>query len=95
MNGSTTLQGIVTPLITPFEEDGPTVNTAGVRQLVEHQLKHGVHALFPGGTTGESAALDDVQWARLIQATAEATGGRAPVIAGVSAPTTAGAGPAT
>lgn len=91
MNGSTTLGGIVTPLITPFEQDGSTVNEQAVRALVEHQVGHGIHALFAAGTTGEVAALDDVQWRRLIRATAEAVNRRIPLIAGVSAPTTGGA----
>jgi 4-hydroxy-tetrahydrodipicolinate synthase len=87
----TQFYGIITPLVTPFEQDGVTVSERAIYDLVEYQVKHGVHALFAAGTTGESAALDDSQWQRLINATVQAARQRAPVIAGVSTPTTGGA----
>lgn len=83
------LFGIVPPLVTPFLPDGYTVSESGVHNLVDFVLAQGVHGLFVAGTTGEVAALDDAQWQRLVRFAVEACGGRAPVLAGAIAPSTA------
>jgi 4-hydroxy-tetrahydrodipicolinate synthase len=83
--------GVVVPMVTPLHADGVTVHEAGVHQLVERLVTHGVHGVFVAGTTGEVWALDDEQWSRLVRFTREALRGRAPLYAGVSHPSTAGA----
>lgn len=85
----TKLRGVVVPAVTPFEDDGYTVNEPGVHQLIEFLVEQGVHGIFVAGTTGEAAALDDLQWRRLVQTAAAALQGRLPLLAGVIAPTTA------
>jgi len=85
------LKGIVSPLITPFLADAETVNVEATVALVEYQVQRGVHALFVAGTTGESFALDDEQWRRLLRTVTATVAGRIPVIVGVSMPGTAGA----
>lgn len=85
------IKGIVCPIVTPLQHDGVTVHERGVHQLVERLIGQGVHGIFPGGTTGEIWALDDEQWSRLIRFCIEAARGRAPIYAGVSHPSTAGA----
>ncbi len=85
----TKLRGIVVPAVTPFEEDGCTVSEPGVHRLVDFLVEQGVQAVFVAGTTGEAAALDDLQWRRLVRAAAGALRGRLPLLAGVLAPTTA------
>ncbi len=85
----TKLRGIVVPAVTPFEDDGCTVSEGGVHQLVDFLVGQGVHGIFVAGTTGEAAALDDLQWRRLVRAAADALQGRLPLLAGVIAPTTA------
>lgn len=85
------LQGIVVPLITPLHDDGVTVNTAALQQLVDRLIRQGAHGIFVGGTTGEVWALDDTQWERMVAAGVEACAGRVPFYAGVSHPSTAGA----
>lgn len=85
------LKGVVVPLITPFQADGMTVNTAALQQLVDRLIRQGAHGIFVGGTTGEIWALDEVQWERLVSAGVEACAGRVPFYAGVSHPSTAGA----
>jgi 4-hydroxy-tetrahydrodipicolinate synthase len=82
------LYGIVPPLVTPFLADGYTVSEKGVHDLIDFVLAQGVHGVFVAGTTGEVAALDDVQWRRLVQFSVEACGGRVPVLAGAIAPAT-------
>jgi 4-hydroxy-tetrahydrodipicolinate synthase len=81
--------GIVVPMVTPLEADGATVSERGVEMLVEFVVAQGVHGLFVAGTTGEGAALDDVQWGRLVAETGRALRGRRPLLAGVLGPTTA------
>ena len=83
--------GVVVPMVTPLRADGVTVHEAGVHQLVERLMTHGVHGVFVGGTTGEVWALDDEQWSRLVRFSREALRGRAPLYVGVSHPSTAGA----
>ncbi|MBM4457575.1 MAG: dihydrodipicolinate synthase family protein [Chloroflexi bacterium] len=83
--------GVVSPMVTPLCADGVTVHEAGVHQLVERLVTQGVHGVFVAGTTGEVWALDDEQWSRLVRFAREALAGRAPLYAGVSHPSTAGA----
>ncbi|MFN3286567.1 MAG: dihydrodipicolinate synthase family protein, partial [bacterium] len=83
------LRGIVVPMATPLERDGRRVNATGVRELVEHLVVGGVHAVFVAGTTGEGPALEVQEWTRLVRTAVEASRGRVPVLAGVLAPATA------
>ncbi len=83
------LRGIIPPMVTPFEPDGQTVSEQGAHALVDFVIEQGAHGIFVAGTTGESAALNDVQWQRLVRFTVAATNKRVPVLAGVTAPTTA------
>jgi len=85
------LKGVVVPLVTPLHEDGVTVNTAALQQLVDRLIRQGAHGIFVGGTTGEIWALDEVQWERMVVAGVEACANRVPFYAGVSHPSTAGA----
>ncbi|MDQ7801997.1 MAG: dihydrodipicolinate synthase family protein [Armatimonadota bacterium] len=82
------LRGIVVPMATPLERDGRRVNPTGVRELVEHLVGGGVHAVFVAGTTGEGPALEVQEWARLVRTAVESVRGRVPVLAGVLAPAT-------
>ena len=50
------VQGIVPPLVTPFDDDG-NVDTRALSRLVEHQIAGGVHGLFVLGSSGEVASL--------------------------------------
>lgn len=85
------LRGIVVPMATPLEPDGRRVNATGVRDLVEHLIRGGVHAVFVAGTTGEGPALEAQEWTRLVRTAVESARGRVPVLAGVLAPATASA----
>jgi 4-hydroxy-tetrahydrodipicolinate synthase len=85
------LQGIVVPMVTPFQPGGVTVHDAGIHQLVERLIGQGVHGVFVGGSMGEVWALDDAQWERLVRVAGEACRGRTPLYVGVSHPSTAGA----
>jgi 4-hydroxy-tetrahydrodipicolinate synthase len=72
--------GILTAMVTPFDEEGDLNEEAAVR-LMHHLLENGSDGLVLGATTGESPTLSDEELARLWElGVAEA--GDAPVIAG-------------
>ncbi|MEF2245516.1 MULTISPECIES: dihydrodipicolinate synthase family protein [unclassified Paenibacillus] len=76
------LQGIVVPTVTPLNER-EEVQLDALRKLNEHMMKGGVHGLFPLGTTGEFARMDDEQKEQVARVTIEQAAGRVPVYVGV------------
>ncbi len=83
-----TLTGTFTALVTPFNTDG-SVDYTALRELVRWQIENGVTGLVPVGTTGESPTLDFAEHIQVIAATAEAAAGKAVIIAGTGANSTA------
>jgi len=76
-------RGTGTALVTPFRKDGG-VDEVVLRELVDRQIKAGVEALVPVGSTGEGATLSEEEQAHVIEAVVEQAHGRVPVIAGAS-----------
>ncbi|MBP7637971.1 MAG: 4-hydroxy-tetrahydrodipicolinate synthase [Kiritimatiellae bacterium] len=83
-----TLTGTFTALVTPFNTDG-SVDYPALRDLVRWQIENGVTGLVPVGTTGESPTLEFAEHIQVISATAEAAAGKAVIIAGTGANSTA------
>ena len=81
------LHGIVAPFTTPFTEDG-TIDLPAIKSQVDWLIENGVHGLAAGGSTGEGHVLDRAEYQSLIEATAEAIGGRVPLVAGIIANST-------
>jgi len=77
------LQGAMTAMVTPFR-DGK-LDEARLREQVEFQIKGGIEALVPVGTTGESPTLDFKEHARVLELTVQFAARRVPVIAGTGA----------
>jgi 4-hydroxy-tetrahydrodipicolinate synthase len=75
--------GTGTALVTPFRNDG-AVDEVVLRDLVVRQIKSGVEAVIPVGTTGEAVTLSDAEQARVIEIVVDAVNGKVPVIAGAS-----------
>src|SRR3954467_14851813 len=75
--------GAITAMVTPFR-DGK-LDEARLKQQIEFQIKGGIDALVPVGTTGESPTLDFDEHERVIALTVEIVNGRVPVIAGTGA----------
>ena len=73
-------RGSIPALATPFRDEA--FDEASFRDLVEWQISEKSHALVPCGTTGESAALDAAEQARVIAACVDQAKGRVKVIAG-------------
>ncbi len=80
-------QGTATALVTPFKKDG-SVDEAALRELVEFQIKAGIEALVPVGSTGEAATLSESEQAFVIETVVEQSNGRVPVIGGASSNST-------
>ena len=73
--------GVGTALVTPFTKTG-ALDEPALRRLVRRQIEAGIDVLVPCGTTGESATLTEAEQERVIALTLEASGGKAPVLAG-------------
>ncbi len=75
------LCGAVTALVTPFQKNGSVDETA-LRAFVRFQLKSGIDAVVPCGSTGEAATLNEVEYRMVIRTVVEEVNGTVPVIAG-------------
>jgi 4-hydroxy-tetrahydrodipicolinate synthase len=78
--------GAIPALVTPFRDGA--VDEAAFRKLVERQIKAGVAALVPVGTTGETATLSHDEHRRVVEVCVEVAAGRVPVIAGAGSNST-------
>jgi 4-hydroxy-tetrahydrodipicolinate synthase len=78
------LRGVLPITLTPFTDDGE-VDEASIDSLVEDYLGAGAHGLTILGIMGEAAKLLDGERERVLRRYVEATAGRVPVVAGVSA----------
>src|SRR5256885_17220141 len=85
MFSPTSLSGAYTALVTPFSEDGTTLDFEAFDALVEGQIGGGISGLVPCGTTGEAATLSDAEIKLVIERTVRLARGRAPVLAGTGA----------
>ena len=77
------LEGIYTPVITPFNDDY-SIDTDGWVKIIEHQIASKVHGIIIGGTTGENYALTPEERVDQFRYGNEVIGGRLPWIAGVN-----------
>jgi len=83
-----TLSGTYTAIVTPFNSD-QSVDYGALRQLVKWQIENGVEGLVPVGTTGESPTLNTQEHLKVIETTVSAAEGKATIIAGTGANSTA------
>ncbi|MDP2210043.1 MAG: 4-hydroxy-tetrahydrodipicolinate synthase [Bacteroidota bacterium] len=74
-------KGTGTALVTPFKTNG-TIDEKALRNLVEFQIKNGVEAIIPTGTTGESATLNEAEQIDVIRIVADTARKRAKIVAG-------------
>ena len=78
------LEGIYTPLITPFHADG-SFDLDALAELIERLIGAGVHGLISGGSTGENYAETVEERLELARFITERAKGRVPVIVGTGA----------
>lgn len=89
---ATLFRGTGTALSTPFHQDG-SIDFASFGRLIDMQIQHGIEALIPCGSTGESATMSNEERLEVIRFTVErarAYHGNSPkVIAGTGSNVTA------
>jgi dihydrodipicolinate synthase/N-acetylneuraminate lyase len=81
-------KGIVPAFITPMTSDGE-LNEAAFREVMEFNIRSGVHGFWIAGGTGESILLSDEENNRIAEISADQNRGRVNNIMHVGAPTTA------
>ncbi|MBT6544635.1 dihydrodipicolinate synthase family protein [Paracoccaceae bacterium] len=77
-------EGIYTPVVTPFFEDG-SVNHAALSDVIENLIDKGVHGLITGGSTGENYAQGVEERLEIAKFTHAQARGRIPVVVGTGA----------
>ncbi|WP_435345027.1 dihydrodipicolinate synthase family protein [Haloarchaeobius sp. HRN-SO-5] len=81
------VHGVVPPTVTAFHDD-ESVDYERTAEHARFVVDGGAHGVFPLGTNGEFAMLDDAERDRVVEAVVDEVGGEVPVIAGVGAPST-------
>lgn len=81
-------QGTGTAIVTPFTPDR-SLDEKALKKLVEFQIKGGVEAIIPVGTTGESPTLEYEEHFRVFDVVTEAAAGRVKIFAGTGSNNTA------
>lgn len=81
-------RGTGTAIVTPFKKNG-SVDEAALHHLLDLQIKGGVEAIIPLGTTGENPTLATDEQKRIIELVVEHVNGKALVIAGTGSNNTA------
>ena len=82
------LAGAHTALVTPFDSTGE-IDYKILRDLIDFQISDGIDGIVPVGTTGESPTLNSEEHMKVISETVRIVDGRALVIAGTGANSTA------
>src|SRR5829696_1663174 len=82
------LQGVLPPMVTPLDAD-ERVDEAALERQIERLLAGGVHGIYLLGSSGEGPALRDSERRRAIEGARRVLRGRAPLIAGCMASSTA------
>ena len=77
-------EGIYTPVITPFHNDG-SVDKEGFAEVLEFLIDAGAHGIVVAGTTGEYYAQTAEERTHLMQYAHQVINGRLPMMVGVGA----------
>jgi 4-hydroxy-tetrahydrodipicolinate synthase len=75
------VRGAITPLITPFADDG-ALDLDALPRLVDWQLERGSHGISVGGSTGEPTSQTVAERVAVMRAAAAAIDGRVPFLPG-------------
>ena len=77
--GTTVCEGILIPLITPFDHKGEPDEPV-LRELVEFMVKSGVDGLFILGSAGQGPVMTAIQRRRAAEAVLDQVKGRIPIV---------------
>jgi len=82
------ISGILVPHMVPLDARG-RIDEEELARYVAWLVDHGVHGLYPNGSTGEFLRFTPEERRRIVQVVCAATGGRVPVVAGAAEGTAA------
>jgi 4-hydroxy-tetrahydrodipicolinate synthase len=77
------IQGVFTPHMIPLDNQG-RINEDELRRYVDWLIDHGVHGLYPNGSTGEFVRFSAQERRQIIEIVCDQTAGRVPVLAGAA-----------
>lgn len=77
------LSGVFTPNITPINSRGQ-LDEDTLRAYIDWLIEHGVHGLYPNGSTGEFVRFTPDERKRVIEIVVDQTRGRVPILAGAA-----------
>jgi len=77
------ITGIFTPNMVPLRDDG-AINEDELRRYVDWLIAHGVHGLYPNGSSGEFLRFTAEERQRIVRIVCEQAAGRVPVLAGAA-----------
>lgn len=83
MAGQGRLRGIYVPNMVPLDAEG-NINEPELRLYIDWMIDHGVHGLYPNGSTSEFTRFTPQERRRIIEITVEQTAGRVPILAGAA-----------
>ena len=75
------IRGAITPLVTPFHEDG-SIDFQGIASLIDWQIEQGSHGISIGGSTGEPISQTVEERIAVLRAGAKAIADRVPFLPG-------------
>ena len=87
-SSSVPLTGSIVALVTPMHEDG-SVDYPALRKLIDWHIQEGTDCIGVVGTTGESPTVNVEEHCEIIRVSVEQAAGRAPIMAGCGANSTA------
>jgi len=76
-------RGIYCPNVVPLDAEG-AIDEAALRRYVDWLIEHGIHGLYPNGSTGEFTRFTAPERRRIIEIVVDQAGGRVPVLAGAA-----------
>ena len=79
---NTVFKGAATAIVTPFEDDGRTIDFKSFARIIDWQIEQGINALVIAGTSGEGSTLSDAEHREVLKFAVNQVAGRVPVIAG-------------
>ena len=82
------LEGIVVPLLTPFDRESGDLDVPALRRLVDTLIPTGVQALIVNAATSEFYNLSEAEQRTAAEAVVDQAAGRVPVLAGCGSPGT-------
>lgn len=83
MKSASRFQGIYCPNVVPLDAKGE-VDERELRRYVDWLIDHGIHGLYPNGSTGEFTRFTPEERRRIIEIVVDQCAGRVPVLAGAA-----------